>query len=195
MPAQRERQLDELITKQQVADGMARYARGIDRRDEELVRSVYFEDATDDHGYGFSGSGWDLATATRRDGTGFPVQWTATTHFLGQSYIEIVDGGALSETYFISYSRSDDDSGTPWDIVISGRYVDRWEHRDGDLKIAYRTVVYDRVRSDPAPTLWPGPDHDVPKALQGAPAMDTSTTTFGSPSTDDPSYALLHAHA
>jgi hypothetical protein len=33
-----------------IQDVLYRYARGVDRRDWELVRSVYHPDATDDHG-------------------------------------------------------------------------------------------------------------------------------------------------
>ena len=104
--------LEELMAKQQIRDAMARYARGIDRRDEALVRSVYHEDSMDSHGFGMDAPGWGLAAMVRRDGNGFPDEWTSTTHLLGQHYIE-VDGNiaASSEVYFESTARLRDPDG------------------------------------------------------------------------------------
>ena len=42
--------LDDLIDREQIRDVIYRYARGVDRRDYELVRSCYHPNATDDHG-------------------------------------------------------------------------------------------------------------------------------------------------
>jgi hypothetical protein len=183
--------IDELLAKQEIADAMARYARGIDRRDEELVRSAYHEDSVDEHGWGFTGPGWGLAAATRMDGTGFPVDWLTTTHFLGQSLVEVDGDEAVSETYFISYTRINGDDGKPADIAISGRYVDRWERRENGFKVAYRRVIYDWVRTDPVATMWPGPDHDVAKSEIGGPPIDISRTIFGKLHPNDLSYETL----
>jgi hypothetical protein len=183
--------IDDLIAKEEIRQAMARYSRGIDRRDEELVRSAYHEDSFDNHGFGFQASGWDLAAAVRPDGNGFPLEWKQTTHFLGQHLIEVDGDEATSEVYFLAFTRLEDDDGLEWDQVASGRYVDRWERRDGEFKIAERTVIYDRSRTDALPTIWPGPDHDVPKVKIGGDALDTEGTAFGEPGPNDPSYDLL----
>jgi hypothetical protein len=47
--------LDRLLAKTEITDVVARYARGIDRLDMELVRSCYHPSARDDHGT-FKGS-------------------------------------------------------------------------------------------------------------------------------------------
>jgi hypothetical protein len=191
MNTDRELRIDELLAKQEIADAMARYARGIDRRDEELVRSAYHEDSVDEHGWGFTGPGWGLAAATRLDGTGFPVDWLTTTHFLGQSHVEVDGDEAASETYFISYTRVKDEQDTPWDVVIAGRYVDRWERREDGFKVSHRKVVYDWVRTDEVRTMWPGPDPDVAKSEFGGAPIDVSSTIFGKLFPDDPSYQVL----
>ncbi|MBR8103528.1 nuclear transport factor 2 family protein, partial [Burkholderia multivorans] len=41
--------MQRLIDKDQIRGVMLRYARGVDRRDWECVRSAFFEDCHDDH--------------------------------------------------------------------------------------------------------------------------------------------------
>ena len=47
--------VDELLAKQEIADLVARYMRGLDRLDRELLRSTFHDDATTDYGF-FQGS-------------------------------------------------------------------------------------------------------------------------------------------
>lgn len=49
-----------LLDQQAVYEVLVRYCRGVDRCDEELLRSVYHADAYDDHGY-WKGNGQDFA--------------------------------------------------------------------------------------------------------------------------------------
>lgn len=190
-----ERAIEELLAKQQIMDAMARYARGIDRRDEELVRSAYHEDSFDDHGWGLSAGGWDIAALVRRDGNGFPDDWKYTQHFLGQHFIEVDGDTASSEVYFRSTTRVADEEGVDWDMTTDGRYVDQWVRRDGVFRIINRTVVYDAWRTDVVSTPWPGPDHDVAKMAVGGAPIDVGATTLGTAGPDDPSYALLARRA
>jgi hypothetical protein len=184
--------IEELMAKQQIRDAMARYARGIDRRDEALVRSAYHEDSTDSHGFGMDAPGWGLAAMVRRDGKGFPNQWTSTTHLLGQHYIEVDGDTAKSEVYFESTARMQDPDGTEWRLVNSGRYLDQWERRDNVFRIIRRTVVYDgEVHTEPVRTNWPGPDHKVPKVAWGGPEIQSAGTVWGTSGSDDPSYELF----
>jgi len=191
--------VEELLAKQQIMDAMARYARGIDRRDEALVRSAYHEDSIDHHGFGNDSTGWGLAAKVRTDGTGFPVEWESTMHVLGQHYIEVEGDTAVSEVYFVSTSWLRDPEGMPWRLVSQGRYLDRWERREGEFRILERTVVYDgEVHTDAEPAAWPGPDHAVPKGVWGGPAIPAEAvaeTVMGRPDSSDHSYSLFHAAA
>ena len=76
-----------LLDKQAIHEVLMRYCRGIDRCDEELLRSVYHHDATDNHGQ-FNGKAADFVPwaikSLRRD--------ERTTHFLCNELIE-VEGG------------------------------------------------------------------------------------------------------
>src|SRR5262249_20133391 len=55
---------------------------------------------------------------------------------------------AVAEFYFLSFGEVDRE-GQTFLITRAGRYVDRWERRDGDWKIAYRVVVGEWDRVDP----------------------------------------------
>jgi hypothetical protein len=184
--------IEDLMAKQQIRDAMARYARGIDRRDEALVRSAYHEDSMDSHGFGMDAPGWGLAAMVRRDGEGFPNQWTSTTHLLGQHYIEVDGDTAKSEVYFESTARMRDPEGTEWRMINSGRYLDEWERRHNVFRIVKRTVVYDgEVHTEPVRTNWPGPDHEVPKVAWGGPEIPSAGTVWGTAGPGDPSYELF----
>jgi 3-phenylpropionate/cinnamic acid dioxygenase small subunit len=131
-----------------IEDSLARYARAIDRRDWPALRECYHADATDEHGE-FSG------------GLDEFIDWVSTrhadvpssTHFLGNCLVEFVDDStALVETYFIAIQRkkATNGSGGEVDSDIIGRYVDRFECRDGLWKVAKRVVVYDGSRIVPS---------------------------------------------
>ena len=60
-------ELEELIEERAILSVLKRYCRGIDRLDEELVRSCYHEDSTDDHGV-YKGKGVDFYHSPTKDG-------------------------------------------------------------------------------------------------------------------------------
>jgi hypothetical protein len=184
--------IEALLAKQEIHEALARYCRGIDRGDAELVRSAYHEDATDDHGFTVVETGWDIAALADRDNpNGFPVEWESSTHFLGQSIIELDGDRAASETYFHAVMRFEHD-GVAYELVNDGRYIDRWERRDGGtFLISDRTVMTDGMRTDRIDGAWPGPDTDVPKAFWGAPALPPSDPKFGTRTAEDHSYSVL----
>jgi hypothetical protein len=146
-------ELRRLADKDQIRDVLYTYCRGIDRCDEALVRSVYHPGATDDHG-AFSGSGeafaaWVIPMLLR--------DFSATMHTLGNILIELEGDAAHVESYFHAYHRVPRPAGDR-DLVVGGRYVDRFERRSGVWKIASRTVVLDWSRSEPASHAWSSGD-------------------------------------
>lgn len=73
-----------------------------------------------------------------------------TQHILGQIDIDLTgEDEAYGENYTLAYHRIDDAAGAR-DLIISGRYIDRYERRGGVWKIAYRSEVVDWVRDEPA---------------------------------------------
>lgn len=135
--------IERLIARQQIADVIYRYARGIDRMDFDLVRSCYHADAYDDHG-SFAGTVEEFIAAARA----FLARWTATQHFMGNMLIEFEGTVARAETYAVAYHRREDEAGNGKDDIMGIRYVDRFEQRDGLWKIAYRVVATEWRRVD-----------------------------------------------
>jgi len=133
-----------LVARQQIADVIYRYARGIDRMDFDLVRSCYHPDAYDDHG-AFAGDVEQFIAAA----AAFLERWTATQHFMGNMLIEIEGERARAETYAVAYHRREDADGNGKDDVMGIRYVDRFERRAGAWKIAHRVVATEWRRVDP----------------------------------------------
>ena len=70
-----------------IRDLVMRYCRGCDRRDFPLVRSLYHDDAIDDHGTMFRGSA-DAFVAWLEEAT---APWELTRHEIGNSVI-VIDG-------------------------------------------------------------------------------------------------------
>jgi hypothetical protein len=182
--------IDEMIGAHQIRSALARYCRGVDRRDSELLRTIYHPDAVDDHGWGLSASGFEFAESVNNpEILGYPCE--ITQHHITSTYIDIRGERAVSEAYFQSLQRVTDADGGLWDVFCGGRYADQWDRRSGEFKITKRSVIYDWVRTDEVKTMWPGPDHSVPKMLPDTPEIPGESTIWGEPSTTDPSYALL----
>lgn len=107
----------------------------------ECLRSVYWPDATDDHGV-FSGS----ATAF--------VDWIVSlrpsrlrsAHQLANMLIRLEPRAARVETYFLALLRLRGPHGEPYDLSLAGRYLDRMEKRGDEWRIKTRVVVFDWSR-------------------------------------------------
>ena len=115
---------------------LVRFCRGVDRSDEELLRSCYHPDAIDDHGT-FKGSGWEFAAFL----VAAPRDRPLTQHALSNVTLEVRGDVAFGESYV--QLRTTDQSGEP--MFGFGRYIDRFERRDGAWKIAYRRVTLEGI--------------------------------------------------
>ena len=74
------------------------------------------------------------------------VAHTVTNH-----WIEIEGDAAVGESYVIAYQQIAGEE--PQDVMTGGRYIDRYERRDGEWKISHRTFVMDWSTSSPAKDL------------------------------------------
>jgi hypothetical protein len=122
--------------------------------DLELVRGCYHADARDEHG-SFSGTVDEYLDWV----AGLLAKYDATTHFIGNQLVEFDDPDtAWAETYGMSVHRSS--SGAPHLNLTTGfRFVDRFERRDGEWRIAHRIAVADwSLRHEPG-DWWPLPEH------------------------------------
>ena len=151
--------LDVLLSRQEIYDLSCRYLRAQDRLMPELHRSVFWDDATTD--YGFYRGGPDGFVAFAQNAL---KDHRANHHMMGQALIEMEGDVAFGEIYFQAFHRIID-SGAESDLFVSGRYVDRYERRDGVWKIAHRTELVDWARTEPAAD---GGLKGAPEVLVGA---------------------------
>lgn len=128
-----------------------RYARGIDRCDFEMVEQCYHPGATDDHGR-FKGPVEEFTpwVQTQLD------RFDTTMHFLGNVLIELDGDVARAETYCVAYHRL---QGADVDSIAGLRYIDRFERRNDEWRIAHRAIVVEWNRVDDVTTPGFGPEY------------------------------------
>jgi SnoaL-like domain len=146
--------VDDLLAREEIGDVVKDLARGTDRLDAELMASCYHPDGTDDHNV-FRGTGTEFA----RWVVDTLPHFAATMHFIGSPRIRRLpaqDGldTARVDTYCVAHHVSrPDDGGGQTDMVLGLRYVDRFERRAGQWRIAARVCAFDwtvTVPFDPA---------------------------------------------
>jgi SnoaL-like domain len=132
--------LDDLVARAEISDVLNRYARGVDRRDAELLRSCYHPDAIDDHGI-FVGPADDFVEFVTGERS---RRWIITTHFLAPPTIALDGHVAAVDTYCQAHhvSPRTADGGQAL-MVMAVRYLDRFERRDGQWLIAHRRCAFD----------------------------------------------------
>ena len=127
-----------------------RYCRGVDRLDAELMRSAYHDDATDDHGV-FVGSAADLCSRVVQSHR----RYDSTMHCVLNHAIDIADDThATGEVYNVTYLLRTVDGVRQLDTWW-GRYLDRYECRDGRWAIVHRVCVHEWTRTEPLGTTMP----------------------------------------
>lgn len=181
-PAPDAARLQSLLDKQDIVELVYRMARAVDRCDAALMESLFHPDATDDHGM-FQGTAkafvpWVMEVL---------ASMKATQHLIGNVLIELDGDRASAETYFVAHHVIAADqggiflaakAGEPDQFMVAGgRYLDRFEKRDGAWKFSHRHAIYDWNAEGPSTDKW---DRD---ALQG--------WIFGQRGRDDASYACL----
>jgi hypothetical protein len=131
-----------MTTREDVHDVILRYARGVDRRDWDLVRSCFADDAVIE-GTRFSGPIDEYLPMLRPGVESFPT----TMHFMGNQLAEIDGDRASTETYAIAHHFLDAE-GRVEGIVMGVRYLDDLECRDGRWVIVRRRAVSDWTRGE-----------------------------------------------
>ena len=130
--------LQRVLDRQAIEDVLSRYCRGVDRCDEQTLAACYHDDAVDDHGT-FAGNGREFA---RWACAGAGRFWAASHHSVHNVLIEWTDDEtAQVESYVLAFNRRAAAGGAV--EVFAGRYVDRFEARSGEWRIAYRLALRD----------------------------------------------------
>ena len=143
-----------IADRMQIQDCIYRWCRAVDRLDYEGMRASFHPDAVDKHG-AFDGDINGLVEWIRARHAAIPFSMHAVSNML----IEFAGPDrALVETYVRTTQRYPAEARAALDQLAGGRagsgdgamdlltcsrYVDRFERRDGEWKIALRTLVAD----------------------------------------------------
>ena len=172
-----EAKLQALLDKQDIVDCLTRFSRGMDRFDRELYLSAFHDDAEMAAGpyVGDAAGCYDWAQPMHAAGQ------VLTHHALLNHTVEIDSDTAHSECYYMFVARNhpfEADSGETV-MLAGGRYIDRFERRDGAWKIALRTNI---IEWSCLPPALPLPFADVTDiAVNGVSARDKSDPSYQRP--------------
>jgi hypothetical protein len=144
--------LTELLDKQAIMETIYHYAQGIDRRDPELLASIFTSDAMLHYGAGlYDGPAKALITNWA---SGRPSPYLLTHHQVGNILIQFrAADRAVSVTYLTAVHRARRGAELV-DETVRARYLDQLVKQDGKWRFAERTLVYDWSRIDPPTGKW-----------------------------------------
>ena len=160
-----------LVDRQAISDCLVAYCRGIDRHDRALLLSAYHDDAQDDHGV-FCGTAKEFADWAISYHTKYQL---GHNHYILNHSCELDDDVAHTETYYLFSGLNRE--GPP--ILSGGRYIDRFEKRNGRWAIADRRCLIE----------WTGflgevdfpAEHLAALTSGGIAARDASDTSYDRP--------------
>lgn len=140
-----------LSDRQDIVDTLQRYIRGIDRHDKDLVRSTFWPEARIN-----LGTPRNLEEYVQQEEAALAAYAAHQHHVTGQT-IDIEGNTAHVESYvfFLAVPR-DTGKDTPGETTTpgraltsgdtqlgSGRYIERWEKRNGEWRILVREYAHD----------------------------------------------------
>ena len=133
-----------------IEDCLTRYCHGVDRCEPEILKTVYWPDATDDHGF------WQGKAQAFVDFC-IPVLRTRdqTLHCISNILIRLEGKEARVQCYFNALERVKRKDGSANDVTFLGRYIDRFEKRGEEWRIAERKVQVDTWRIWDDSADWP----------------------------------------
>ena len=134
------RRLEALESRETIRNVLYRYCQAVDRGDLELMKSCYHEDSTDDHSF-FSGNGFEFAEYVLPQLEMLEV----SVHSLTNPMIDLMGDCANVQTQWSVIHRIKGVNGLT-DLWHQGRYLDIFERRTGEWKIAKRVAVLDCER-------------------------------------------------
>ena len=155
-----------LVDKEAIRELAMLYARGVDRQDIGLLKTLYTEDGWDAHGAYFDGPAENY------------VEFLAATlpymhigaHFICNHLVSVDGDHGEGEVYAIAWHLIPDRAGGQKHDFQAVRYIDQYRRVDGAWKFARRDVCFDMKIELPAEDHGAKPD----------PANDRSYTALSS---------------
>ena len=132
MDAELESRLREQLDRDEIWRVMQRYGRGLDRLDFDLARSCYWDDAIEDHG-NFVGNPDDFIRYADMNTLAF----VSSQHGLLNHSCDLGGDDAYCETYYVFTGVA----AAPPHFMSTGRYIDHFQKRGGEWRIANRVCI------------------------------------------------------
>ena len=102
----------------------------------------------------------------------------ATQHAMQQVTIEFRDATAFVESYVLARHKVRRDGQLILE-TFGGRYVDRFENRAGEWRIAHRQVIHDWSKIEPIAAEYPSESFEQGRRSQGGRLVSSVTRRFG----------------
>jgi hypothetical protein len=165
--------LQALLDRAEITALVQTYCNAADRHDHDKMRALYHDDATDDHGAFFKGLAMEFIDSL----PAIQEPMLILHHNVTTVNIALDGDYAEGEIYVLAFHqvRTDDQ---PVDLLIGGRYFDKYERRDGVWKFKHRAVVVDWATFNDPSTV-----HLEHPMIQGS--------HIGRPGPEDPSYGFF----
>jgi hypothetical protein len=165
--------LQEMIDEFQLRKLVHAYCRAVDRGEFEQLRNLYHHDAVDSHGAFSAGSADEFLNQLNAA----RPYIRSMQHNITTVNFAISGDAAEGEIYTIA-THTLAGSDRAIDVVIGGRYLDKYEKRDSAWKLRERTIVTDWAHvNDPSSV-------DLSHPI-------TRDTMRGTPDATDPSYGFF----
>src|SRR5689334_11034288 len=149
------------------------YCRAVDRGDFATLRGLYHHDARDAHGEFSAGSVDEFLTTLEASR---PHVRSMQHHITTVNFV--VDGAAAEGEIYTIATHTSGAGDRDVDVIVGGRYLDKYEKRSDTWKIVERTIVTDWAQvNDPSSV-------DLSHPI-------TRGTLEGSPGPDDPSHQFF----
>ena len=129
----------------QIMDCLLSYTRGIDRLDPDAITAAFHPGALLE--------GYQPDVFTPIEDFALPVverlkkRYSSTQHRLSNTKIDFTEEGAIAESYVLAYHIQPANEDTPERLwTFSGRYIDYFENRNNEWRIAQRFLRADWTR-------------------------------------------------
>lgn len=152
------REVERLTAAEAIRQRVYGFCRSLDRLDRTLLAAQFWPDAEVDYGVFHQGSVSKFIDVALR----FQGSMRDTHHLVGNVQVDVHGDRATAESYVHAHhvlTQGEDRV----QLLVGARYLDRFERRDGDWRIVFRTEVIDWGRWLPIPERWFEQNGEMPK--------------------------------
>lgn len=137
--AEQQQALRELLDKQAITELVHAYCNAADRHDHAKMRLLYHEDAIDEHASFSKGPATEFIDRLPQ----IQAPMLILHHNVTTVNLKLVGDYAEGEIYIIAFHKVRKDDGSAFDLLIGGRYFDKYAKRNGSWRFLHRSVVAD----------------------------------------------------